>query len=302
MRPPIFHTGFHKTGTTFLQHAFWPNVVGYTYTRKDSSQIKDILLSPYSGYFSPDEAKQQILDVCSGPFICSSEEFSSNPRLGGFNGLARIESYKRIVKVFPEAKLVIMIREQKEMIKSLYVQYVKMGGTATIDQLLEPHNRLKSLNPGFSFEYYCYDKFIDEVLEYWPKEQVYLYNYDDLKANEKSFLNKLSNDLDLAYELGLTDKEKSNVSMRYWTLMMLRILNRFSADLVIEKYYHFHIPGFFAASRKLMKFMDNNIPGNPKIQSEEILGADLCQYIDRFYERSNAQLLDKYRIQFNKGR
>jgi hypothetical protein len=300
MRPPIFHTGFHKTGTTFLQYSFWPNVVGYTYSREDSSQIKDILLSPYSGYFSPDKAKQQIHDVCSGPFICSSEEFSTNPNLGGFNGLARIESYRRIAKVFPEAKLVVMIREQKEMIKSLYVQYVKLGGTATIHQLLDPHSRLRALNPGFSFEYYSYDKFIDEVLEYWPKEQVYLYNYDDLKANETSFLNKLSKDLDFTYELGVTDKEKSNVSMRYWTLKMLRILNRFSADLVIEKHYNFHIPFFFAASRKLMRFVDSHVPGNPKIQSEEILGADLCQYIDRFYERSNAQLLDKHGIQFKK--
>ena len=300
MRPPIFHTGFHKTGTTFLQHAFWPNVVGYAYSRKNSSQIKDILLSPYSGYFSPNKAKQQILDVCSGPFICSSEEFSTNPNLGGFNGLARIESYRRIAKVFPEAKLVVMIREQKEMIKSLYVQYVKLGGTATIHRLLDPHSRLRALNPGFSFEYYSYDKFLDEVLDFWPKEQVFLYNYDDLKANEKGFLNKLSKDLDFTYELGVTDREKSNVSMRYWTLKMLRILNRFSADLVIEKHYNFHIPGFFAASRKLMKFVDNYMPGNPKIKSQEILGADLCQYIDRFYESSNAKLLDKYGIKFNK--
>lgn len=300
MRPPIFHTGFHKTGTTFLQNAFWPNVVGYNYTRKGSSQIKNILLSPYSGCFNPSKVRQQILKVCSSPFICSSEEFSANPRLGGFNGLARIESYRRIAKVFPEAKVVVMIREQKEMIKSLYVQYVKLGGTATINQFLDPHSRLRALNPGFSFEYYSYDKFIDEVLDFWPKEQIYLYNYDDLKANETGFLNKLSKDLDFTYELGLTDKEKSNVSMRHWTLKMLRILNRLSADLVIEKHYNFHLPGVFAASRKLMKFVDSYMPGNPKIQSHEILGADLCQYIDRFYESSNAQLLDKYGIKFNK--
>lgn len=81
---------------------------------------------------------------------------------------------------------------------------------------------------------------------------------------------------------------------------MLRIVNRFSAELVLDKHYLFYMLGLFATPSKLMKFFDGRIPRNLKIQSEEILGADLCQHIDRIYEGSNAQLLDKHGIQFNK--
>lgn len=81
---------------------------------------------------------------------------------------------------------------------------------------------------------------------------------------------------------------------------MLRIVIRFTAELVLDKHYLFYMLGLFATPSKLMKFFGGRIPRRPKTQSEEILGADLCQHIDRIYERSNAQLLDKHAIQFKK--
>ena len=81
---------------------------------------------------------------------------------------------------------------------------------------------------------------------------------------------------------------------------MLRIVSRFSAELVLDKHYLFYMLALFAIPSKLVEFFGGRISRHPKIQSEEILGADLCQHIDRIYERSNAQLLDKHGIQFNK--
>ena len=81
---------------------------------------------------------------------------------------------------------------------------------------------------------------------------------------------------------------------------MLRIVSRFPAELVLGKHYLFYMLALFATHSMLVKFFGCRIPRHPKIQSEEILGAVLCQHIYRIYERSHAQLLDKHGIQFNK--
>lgn len=57
--------------------------------------------------------------------VLSAERLSGNPHSGGYDSL---QTAKRLHRLFPQAKVLVVVREQTEEILSCYNQYVRAGG------------------------------------------------------------------------------------------------------------------------------------------------------------------------------
>jgi hypothetical protein len=61
--------------------------------------------------------------------MVSSERLSGNPHSGGYDSAVLAE---RLHQVFPGARVLVMIREQRSMILSSWAQYVRVGGACLL--------------------------------------------------------------------------------------------------------------------------------------------------------------------------
>ena len=76
--------------------------------------------------------------------VLSNEEFSGNPHSGSYQSL---ENARRLHRIFPEAKVLIVIRRQVDQILSSYKQYVSRGGALRPADTLPPREYFRV--PGF---------------------------------------------------------------------------------------------------------------------------------------------------------
>ena len=67
--------------------------------------------------------------------VLSAERLSGNPHSGGYDS---VQIAERLATAFPEGRVLIVIREQTEMLVSAYKQYVKVGGAGTLRQYATP--------------------------------------------------------------------------------------------------------------------------------------------------------------------
>ena len=118
----IFHIGYHKTASTWFQNYFYPKVNNYLYVKRDN--IRDHF---YKG-IPQDFPKDCDLIFCD-------EELSGNIHNGGLSGFLSKDVANKITD-FENPKVVILIRNQYDIIVSSYLQYIKKGGNYSLDAYL----------------------------------------------------------------------------------------------------------------------------------------------------------------------
>ena len=132
---PLIHIGYHKTGTTWLQRVLFQPENGYQQII-DHGEVFRLLIVPSNFRFDANITEEFIekrINELEGPRIpvVSSELLSGNPFYGGRES----DLYaRRLREVAPEALILISIREQNSMMKSIYMQYLSRGGTMTPTQ------------------------------------------------------------------------------------------------------------------------------------------------------------------------
>ena len=77
---------------------------------------------------------QRLVDEGLSPVV-SFERFSGNPFSGGYDSK---EIADRLVRVFPDARVLVIVREQRSMIVSTYKKYVREGGALPPSKFMRP--------------------------------------------------------------------------------------------------------------------------------------------------------------------
>lgn len=159
----LIHIGYHKTSTTWFQKFLFTNsAIGFILPWRNP-EILSVLVYPHALDFVPYTCKTYFKPAiheaqnCGLIPVLSSEELSGNPHSGGY---ASKELANRLAIVFPKAKVLIVIREQKGMIVSTYKQYVKVGGTCSLAAYLQPPTRGKQRIPLFDWDHFKYHRLI----------------------------------------------------------------------------------------------------------------------------------------------
>jgi hypothetical protein len=151
----LIHVGYHKTATTFLQqHIFNQEKFGFIspWTRSDFYE-KLLLVNPFTFdvvntrlFYDQRIKKAETNQLVS---VISEERLSGSITSGGYNNH---QMGNRLYSLFPEAKILIVIRNQLDMIWSIYKYRLRSDLTVGInDYLNQIQEEFPAFEPFFNF-------------------------------------------------------------------------------------------------------------------------------------------------------
>ncbi len=198
MREIYIHLGLHKTASTFLQKRFFPlhsRQIVYLNLRKELRPFLSYILNAHDLEFTAQEALDiwaACLPESKGPqkaMLISDEQLCGSP---WNNASDRIRYFDRINSIFPEAKYILFLRNQTDMTESLYLQYIKAGGTAKWKDFLSHDTYPLSFARK---AYLRYGEYLRYMAEATDASRIICMFYEDLRDNPKACLQALSSQL-----------------------------------------------------------------------------------------------------------
>jgi hypothetical protein len=211
-RPLLIHIGYTKTATTWLQHHLfgdpatgfgWLETNGDRPGRPDrNSPVRRLvslssldvdtaaLREDFAGLIGSVDAKGLV------PLI-SLERLSGSPFSGGHDSA---EIAERLARLFPEARVLVVIREQGSMIVSTYKQYVKVGGAVSLERFIDSPRTSTLHVPWFQLGYFEYDRLLRHYLDLFGPERLLVLAYEEFVEDPAAFVAKIARFAELPAE------------------------------------------------------------------------------------------------------
>ncbi|MEX5730260.1 hypothetical protein Ga0609869_003613 [Rhodovulum iodosum] len=235
-RPLVIHVGLHKTGTTWLQG----QLSGPRYQRDlafcgDIGFIYRQFLVPDEQEFSPDRTRAAFCDWWAPKIEGRQAILVSGENLGGrpFHARHMREvTAARIAKTFPEAHILITLREQAAIIYSMYGQYLRFGYTSSLSEFLQRPPPDSSFQPVLNRAFYDYARLLNLYEEVFPRERVMVAPSEWFFADPDAFTERLNARLGTSLP-PLRKQARDSVANPAWSDLAygaLRHLNRFNSQ------------------------------------------------------------------------
>ena len=194
--------------------------------------------------------------------IVSHERLAGSPHSGHYDVVTIAH---RIHDIFPQAKVVICIREQMRMLASCYKQYIRAGGSATLKEYLLPlwDHRV----PRFEWKFYCYFDFLNYYFKLFGQQNVLVVLVEELEQNPARFFHSLTEFMELGWDDSLTVSEVINKGIPDTEINRQRCEN-FFADLPFSVKDH----NIFSSRpwlNRMLKWLGTNLLGDEEINAVE---------------------------------
>ena len=231
MTEVVFHIGFHKTATTWLQSQYfakhpdirlladWRQPSGDEFLRRiigSSDRNYNAGLAQATLHARLKASQEQHASVG----VISAERLSGHPFSGGYDNFRIAE---RLFACVPNAKVIAVVRNQFDMISSVYKQLVNEGYRGNCRSLI---TQTTWKGTAFTAEMYEYDLLISKYRSLFGEEKVLFTNYEFLRDKRAAFLAALSQFLEIPDKVPCDQMKKVNESMSDRRFAALRILNQ----------------------------------------------------------------------------
>lgn len=192
MPPPLVHIGYPKALSSWLQkHLFKPEQ-GFI-NALDSLRTTISVIDPTPFRFDESVAARFIDETLAAcPVrdrlvpVCSAEALVGNPYCGGFNARQNAD---RIHQLFPDARILLVVREQRQLMRSLYKTLVVWGMPHTIRRLLHPRDT--SLAPQFSLDFLRFDLLTAYYQQLFGRDNVLVLPYEAFTQDPQAFVRRI---------------------------------------------------------------------------------------------------------------
>lgn len=185
--PLLLHVGYHKTATTWMQRQLFQPAHGYRQLA-GHVEVFETILRPHDLVFDPGPARAMLAEAAQGLSagevpVVSSEILSGLP----FEGARESASYAdRLARIAPDARILLTIRTQLKILPSVYMQYVRRGGTL-------PPERFFGEEPGlgyFGFDpvHFEYDRLVRRYQSLFGADNVYVFPQEALRSDRDAAL------------------------------------------------------------------------------------------------------------------
>jgi hypothetical protein len=145
------------------------------------------------------------------------------------------EKARRLHEIFgSDTKIIIITREQKDLLKSLYKEQIRFGYAGSYNDFLQYLWNYK--DRSFFYEF-CFDKVVSVYERYFGKENIHIFTFEDFKTKQTEFLSSLSDFLTIKSDLIPEITTHYNKQLSNEALAVKRIMN--------EKYPHTSEKGFY---------------------------------------------------------
>lgn len=195
-RPVTLHIGLMKTATTMLQSTVFPHTPGLTYRGKPlpalARPIRAITTLDDEDWTrvlpEVEEAFRRDLGRPGPGVLISEEEFSIG---GEFDSRAdRVAIAGRLHHLFPQASVILVVRNQLTALASLYAYVVGgMPEPPSFRDWLDHHGR--ATVPGRGLDLFDYAALIRLYTERFGSDRVHVLLYEDLVRDRAAFLRQI---------------------------------------------------------------------------------------------------------------
>ncbi|MGM0676613.1 MAG: hypothetical protein ACQETW_04285 [Pseudomonadota bacterium] len=294
MRRNLIHIGYHKTATNWFQHVLYPRVENGEYLHR--KRVRAAFLRNSGLMFDEQAAVSALGAKGNTPFILCEEELSGNIHTGGLFGCFTREIARRLNRALPDSDVVIFVRNQVDMIASVYRQYVKEGGTYPVNRYLHHQRYLTESGfqpakaPLFSFDHFDYAALVEFYDELFGQERVHVYPYEAFKKDNHAFMESYLYRFGMDVDLEALPDIRPNPPYGRGVLPLARFLNHFSRRDVLYKRYWLHVPGFYKLRGSTLKRLSKLPVLGGQISSETLLGTKNVAFIRERYAESNRRL------------
>lgn len=305
----LIHIGYPKTASTWLQQGiFKEEDMGFSSPwRSDWADpiVIDQFITVDSFSFCPQKTysafEKGLKDAKEkGLYSVLSQEMLSCNFLDQ-SGYWGKEVADRLHSVFPQAKVLIIIREQKSMILSAYGQNIRKGGRQSIEQFISTENFKSGRYPLFRLYVLKYDLLIKYYQELFGENQVLVLPFELLKKDPISYIEHIFNFVGIQNKI--INQERfpllTNANYKSFTLKIHKIINNF---------FIFPYRGYINSSDsflwkclwKFFSLLDKYIP--QKLQDQEKLYLDkiVSAYIKNMYIESNQKTSQLIKMDLSK--
>lgn len=234
MAPVAIHLGLHKTASGTMQRQLFPACEELNLLTSLTPQVRQFVFSVARKdpmHFDAAAARE----LLSGCWASDKLNLISNESLSGppYSGLAefgldhRSPILTNLGAAYPEARVFVVLRRQDKLAKSLYRQYLKVGGTKKIQRFYGVDNRQE---PGLmATDRFCFSPWLAALDAQFPAG-VLLLTFEEFVADRPSFLSKLSTFL----EVTIPDMElvsENATTLGPFGLEATRVLNHLFRNL-----------------------------------------------------------------------
>lgn len=225
----LIHIGYHKTASTTLQNEVFIERFGFKQfaSREDVHRLLvdtaplDVFPAQASRYL----VKRASEVACSGQIpVLSHERLSGYPASGGFDQLKIAIS---LHKLFPQAKILAVFREQRSLIYSFWKQYIVDGGSLSLRHFLSPGEVDSKRVPAFDLAYYDFFEAYEFYRNLFGENNVLFIPFELLVDFPMEFTNRILEFAGRTEVAELTQLAERNTSRSLVILTLMRVLNRF---------------------------------------------------------------------------
>ena len=135
------------------------------------------------------QARADAIRATGGVPVLSNERFSGNPHSGWFDA---DRTFDRLRLVLPEAKVLLVVREQRDLVRSLWLQYVRIGGPASLRNYLREPDPGDHRAPVFDLEFLRFDRVVEGLDRRFGRERVLVLPFERLVRDAKDFLARIA--------------------------------------------------------------------------------------------------------------
>ena len=191
----VCHLGLHKTASGTLQRQFFPACAGLNLLTTLDPAVRQFVHAVTRKdplYFDPQEALALLAGRLRGDRVnlLSNESLSGPPYAGVAEGGLdhRSPVLRNLKAAFPDARVVLVLRRQDGLARSLYRQYLKRGGTARVDRFYGMGAAHQP--PMMSLDRFHFSPFVRCVFESFGS-RVLVSTFEQFLRDQQSFLERL---------------------------------------------------------------------------------------------------------------
>jgi Sulfotransferase family len=191
---PLIHIGYHKTATTWLQeHLFRNAAAGFAVQNGSDRVLREFVLRgpfAFDALRTRETLNKHILPLPASAHVpvITQERLSGSPHTGGYDSQIIAD---RLKAVFPEARILIVIREQVDIILSGYKQYVRNGGRQSLGLYLAPPENGSNHIPAFRYEFFEYHTLMGYYQTLFGKDHVLALPYEQFVQQPGTFVKNI---------------------------------------------------------------------------------------------------------------
>lgn len=173
----FIHIGLPRTATTFFQNHLFPHVPEMAYYGLPYTQVNQAfnrMLFEDESRYNSEQFKSEVEALPGNRILLSNENFVGQSLYWHFGNRTRIA--QRLSEAMPEARIILFLRNQADLIRSLYLIALQDKETASLADYVRglpnpyPLSSYQSTPKVDLFDYTHYDS-------YHAHEQLYGYNY-----------------------------------------------------------------------------------------------------------------------------